>query len=217
MCIPNARHASRRWNLERGFAAARRAAPANRETLPVRLTRRGSQSCTAVFPDPDSRFPTPDFPIEKPGRVFEQRLFARVRTARVTRVPRRRADRVPLRHDRGRASPRRRALVRVEQVLRPRRRRAAGASARERPADPRSAASARYFPRSPVRGGRSRDSSRAERAVVAFFHLRVRARTRARLRGAADRRARSPRTPNASLDDRRDRSPRRRRFPTMTP
>lgn len=57
MCIPNARHASRRWNLERGFAAARRAAPANRETLPDRLTRRGSQSCTAVFPDPDSRIP----------------------------------------------------------------------------------------------------------------------------------------------------------------
>jgi len=216
MCIPNARHASRRWNLEWGFAAARRAAPANRGTLPDRLTRRGRLSelhCSVSRP----RFPNPDFPVEEPGRVFEQRLFVRVRTARVTRVPRRRADRVPLHHDRGRASPRRRALVRVEQVLRPRRRCAAGASARERPADPRSAASARYFPRSPVRGGRSRDSSRAERAVAAFFHLRVRARTRARLRGAADRRARSPRTPNASLDDRRDRSPRRRRFPTETP
>jgi hypothetical protein len=197
--IPNMRHASRRWSLERGFAAARRAAPAIRET-PSELL------CTV------SRH---RFPIEKPGRVFERRLFARVRTARVTRVPRRRADRVPLRHDRGRASPRCRALVRVEQVLRPRRRRAAGASARERPADPRSAASARYFPRSPVRGGRSRESPRAERATAALFHLLVRDRPRAHLRGAAVRRARSPRTPNASLDDRRDRSPRRRRFPTF--
>jgi hypothetical protein len=167
---------------------------------------------TAHFPDPDSRSRR-----REPGRVFEQRLFARVRTARVTRVSRRRADRVPLRHDRGRSSPRRRALVRVEQVLRPRRRRAAGASARERkrPADPRSAASARYFPRSPVRGGRSRESPRAKRATAALFHLRVHARPRARLRGAADRRARSTRSPPRLAHDRRDRSPRRRRFPTF--
>ena len=77
-----------------------------------------------------------DAALQSPNALFRKTRFSRAFDSLAPHATRADAQsRCHVRHDRGHASPRCRALVRVQQVRRPRRRRAAGASAGERLAD----------------------------------------------------------------------------------
>ena len=150
---------------------------------------------------------------QSPNALFRTTRFSRAFDPLAPHATRADAQsRCHVRHDRGHASPRCRALVRVQQVRRPRRRRAAGASAGERLADRPKRRLARYFPAIALSGvavPRDRASAHLDASVpspTALVRSRLTATERALLR------------PHRLRRDRRVvRSPRRRTSPTTSP
>ena len=201
ICIPNMRHASRRWNLERGFAAARRAAPAIRNAL----------RC-AHFPDP-----IPDREDENRG-AFSNSGFSRAFGPHASHAFR--ADAQTGCHSamtagallraaaRSFASNRSSGLAVAAQQVRPR--------AKENDPRIREAPLRRdIFPDRPF-GVAVRANRRARNAPPPRFSTSASALVPALVFAARLTDARAHPDPlHASLDDRRDRSPRRRRFPTF--
>ena len=149
----------------------------------------------------------PDEALQSPNALFRKTRFSRAFDSLAPHATRADAQsRCHVRHDRGHASPRCRALVRVQQVRRPRRRRAAGASAGERLADRPKRRFGEIFSRDRPFGRRRSARSRfgAPRRVRAF--PRLTATERALLR------------PHRLRRDRRVvRSLRRRTSPTTSP
>lgn len=155
----------------------------------------------------------PDEALQSPNALFRKTRFSRAFDSLAPHATRADAQsRCHVRHDRGHASPRCRALVRVQQVRRPRRRRAAGASAGERLADRPKRRFGEIFSRdrpfraSPFRAIALRRTSTRPRLPTALVRSRLTATERALLR------------PHRLRRDRRVvRSPRRRTSPTTSP
>ena len=197
------RHASRRWNLERGFAAARRAAPAIRET-PSEL-----QSSLSSVPT--------QIPDREPG-AFSNSGFSRAFGPHASHAFR--ADAQTGCHSamtagallraaaRSFASNRSSGLAVAAQQVRPR--------AKENDPRIREAPLRRdIFPDRPF-GVAVRANRRARNAPPPRFSTSASALVPALVFAARLTDARAHPDPlHASLDDRRDRSPRRRRFPTF--
>ena len=158
----------------------------------------------------------PDEALQSPNALFRKTRFSRAFDSLAPHATRADAQsRCHVRHDRGHASPRCRALVRVQQVRRPRRRRAAGASAGERLADRPKRRLARYFPAIALSGvavPRDRASAHLDASAPSPTAL-----VRSRLT-ATERALRRPHTHVRLRRDRRVvRSPRRRTSPTTSP
>ena len=196
------RHASRRWNLERGFAAARRAAPAIRET-PSELH---------TFPTP-----IPDREDENRG-AFSNSGFSRAFGPHASHAFR--ADAQTGCHSamtagallraaaRSFASNRSSGLAVAAQQVRPR--------AKENDPRIREAPLRRDIFPDRTFGVAVRANRRARNAPPPRFSTSASALVPALVFAARLTDARAHPDPlHASLDDRRDRSPRRRRFPTF--